>query len=175
MGVIHNFASSVKIGEAGEAIIYNYLSEMEDIVEIKDVRKDKLYQKKDIDYILVMKDGKERTVELKTDTYVSPNIFFETMSANETGSVGCMYKTEAQWLLYYFIKTGELYVLKMPEYREWVDEHIHQFQKRKIGNYTRSKGKTYTSEGRLVPKEMLEKEFKNFKKVTIRVGGESES
>ncbi|MEG1502271.1 MAG: hypothetical protein RR370_02670 [Synergistaceae bacterium] len=157
----------MKVGQLGEDIIYQYLCKMPTVKEIKDVRNDKEYQKKDIDYILVMNTGQERTVEIKTDSYISDNIFFETMSAKETNSIGCMYKTEAEWLLYYFLRTKELYILKMPDYRNWVDENISRFQKRKIGNWRRGQGKTYTSEGRLIPKQILESEFKNLKKEII--------
>lgn len=163
----HDFVSSSKIGAIGESIIYEYLCDMPNVQEVIDVRKDKHYQEVDIDYILIMQDGHERTVEVKTDSYVSPNLFFETMSSLESNSIGCMYKTQATWLLYYFLTTKELYVLKMPDFRDWVDENIKRFEKKRIKNWRYDRVRKYTTEGRLIPKVILEEEFTSFKKIML--------
>ena len=59
-----------------------------------------------------MKNGNVITVEAKADKVISSNIFFETISNKEKNTLGCMLKTEADYIFYYFIAFKELYILK---------------------------------------------------------------
>lgn len=151
----------------GEEIVFHHISRQKNIKEIRDVRNIREYQQKDIDYILVTTDDKEVSIEIKTDSYDSPNIFFETMSCIETNSIGCMYKTQAKYLYYYFLKTNELYIFDMAKYRDWVTENIGGFKKRIVKNWRRGQGVTYCSEGYLVPKESIHKTFKHYNLVIL--------
>lgn len=161
MQKIHNFAHSLKVGEKGEALILDYLEQSPAIHKILDVRDSKLYQEKDIDFILKIKNGQECKIEVKTDTYTSGNIYYETMSAEETGSTGCLDKTEADYLFYFFINLGTLYILDMNQYRDWFQIHKPMFDDagyQKKPKNLRWNGSTYTSVGYAFPVTLLEDE-----------------
>lgn len=124
-----------------------------------DVSNNAMYQDVDIDFIVKMKSGGEIKVEVKTDTYKSGNMYYETVSAEETGSVGGFEKTECDFMLYYFVNLGILYTLEMNPFREWFNEREEYFiekgyQKSPINK--RYNGSTYTSIGYAFPFRLLD-------------------
>lgn len=161
---IHDFNYSINIGNIGEEIILLYLQSNENILSVEEVQSNKYYQQQDIDYVVHFKNGTVKTVELKTDTYISGNIFFETMSAVETNSIGCMYKSKADYLFYYFINTKELYIFDFDKYREWFKQNKSHFYLKRLKNKGKYCG-TYTSEGYTIPKTYLENNFNWYKKI----------
>lgn len=110
---------------------------------------------------------KSNTIEIKTDRYTSGNIFYETMSNKEYDVAGCMIKSKADFLFYYFTVTHELYIMKFNQYREWFNENIDNFNKKELKNIDRKRINTYTSVGYLIPKAYLETNFKGYKKEII--------
>ena len=122
-----------------------------------------------IDFVVETSDGSSFTVELKTDTYTSGNIFFETMSNVEHNVKGCMYKSKADFLLYYFTETRELYMLRLPEYRQWFEDNKPHFKKKAFRNVNRKRDGYYTSEGYTIPKVFLEASMTSYqcKKVIL--------
>lgn len=159
MQKIHNFAQSLKVGEKGEGLILDYLEKSPTVQNILDVRDSPMYQEKDVDFILKMKTGKEYKIEIKTDTYTSGNIYFETMSSLETDSVGCLIKTEADYLFYFYINLGTLYIMDMKKYKEWFEMHQPIFDDagyKKHPKNARWNGTTYTSVGYAFPVTLLE-------------------
>lgn len=158
MAFIHNFRQSMEIGKRGEEDIYNYLKNNEIIDNIIDVRNDKAYQKIDVDYLIYI-NGKEHKIEIKTDTYKSGNIYYETISSNESSTLGCFEKTEADYLFYYFINWGYLYIFSMEEYRKWFQEIEQEFINKGYQKKVKNRGykdKTYTSIGYAYPVSILE-------------------
>ena len=111
-----------------------------------------------------MWDSKEYTIEVKTDKWRTPNIYFETISSIENNTPGCMYKTEADYIFYYFLAYKELYMLKRKDYVEWFDKnklHLEECRPKEVRNTN------YTSAGYIVPKKHIIKEdfckiIKNF-------------
>lgn len=162
---IHNFEKSMKQGKAGEETIVRYIQSIEGVRRLYDVRENKAYQMIDIDFILETRGGKQQTLEVKADSYTTGNIFYETLSNVEHNIPGCMYKTRAEYLYYYFTVTGELYILDMVEYRKWVESEIRnpqtKLERKKLKNRSRSNGVSHT-EGYLIPKSYLEQNFKRF-------------
>lgn len=154
--ISHDFEASKILGDEGEAKIINYLQSLKSTLEVIDVRDAHAYRDADIDLIWKHKKGTSN-VEVKTDQFTSGNVFYETMSAVETGSEGCMIKTKADLLFYYLKNFNELYILDMKEYRDWVTEHykIRGFKKVNLYN-NRYDGSTYTSQGLLIPKTVLD-------------------
>ena len=100
-------------------------------------------------------------IEIKTDTYRSGNIYYETVSAEETGSIGGFEKTTADYMFYYFINLQTLYILDMKQYREWFKDHQEEFDaagyQKKVKN-ARFNSSTYTSIGYAFPVSLLEQE-----------------
>ena len=99
MAIIHEFHKSLKVGEEGEEHILEYLRRSDTVTNIIDVRDSAPYQKMDVDFLVTLTDGKEYKVEVKTDTYLSGNIYYETLSSLEHDSIGCFEKTKADFFL----------------------------------------------------------------------------
>lgn len=159
MAKIHEFSESLVMGEIGEVQILDYLEKSPTISRIIDVRKEKLYQKIDVDLVVVMNTGEELKLEIKTDSYKSGNLFYEWTSAVETGSVGCMEKTQADYLFYYFINLQTMYIFEMDRYREWFNENKSMFDflgYRKTLKNRRYNGGTYETVGYAFPTAILE-------------------
>ena len=99
----HDFQKSIEVGKYGETLIEKYLKNHTKVSSVINVSGQKEYQDIDIDYVVHFKNGKQHTIELKTDTYNSGNIFYETVSNKEYNVAGCMKKSKADFLFYYFI------------------------------------------------------------------------
>lgn len=156
---IHNFNKSINIGDYGEQIIKAYFETNPNIVDVIDVSKDKKYQDKDIDFIVKLKNGEDISIELKTDTYDTGNIFYEAISNKEHNVLGCMIKSKAKCLFYYFIKTKELYIIDFKAYKKWVNKNNARFARKKIKNINRRGNGITHSIGLLIPKKIFEKEM----------------
>lgn len=157
--VVHDFNKSINVGDNGEQIIKSYFENNPNIVDVIDVSKDKKYQDKDIDFIVKLKNGEDISIELKTDTYDTGNIFFEAISNKEYNVLGCMIKSKAKCLFYYFIETKELYIIDFKEYKKWVNKNNARFAKKKIKNINRYGNDITHSIGLLIPKKIFEKEM----------------
>lgn len=112
-----------------------------------------------IDFI----NGKQATVEIKTDTYKTGNMFFETISNEEYQTKGCLMKTNADFLFYYFsnYQNGVLYIFKMKAFREFVLNNLSHFRMRRVTNTT------HTSIGYIVPLSYIENNFSGYKKYSV--------
>ena len=106
--IVHNFKKSINVGDYGEQIIKSYLEDNPNIVSIIDVSKVKEYQDKDIDFIVKLKNDEDISIELKTDTYDTGNIFYEAISNQEYNVLGCMIKSKAKCLFYYIFSLVEI-------------------------------------------------------------------
>ena len=143
----HDFNVSIIGGEFGEAEIIKgldkYIAEKKivfqgyRILDYQDVRAWKLYQNKDIDFIVRLINDKtgaiiNKTLEVKTDSFYDAdkfvrleknyNLFIETKSSKN--KMGCMLKTDADILLYYYITLGYFYVLVPDNYMPLLESMI---------------------------------------------------
>lgn len=173
MPEVHDFTESLKKGDLGEQLILKFLNAKENIDYIEDVSNDRIYQEKDIDSIVHFVGGKTQTLEIKTDFYQSPNLFYEVTSAVETGSLGCFEKTEAERLMYYFINLNLLYIFDMPKYRAWVHKNKEMFDKKGYGKHLKNyryNDTQYTSFGYAFPRHLLDSSGENwFSKLEINL------
>lgn len=135
------------------------LEQSPNVNSIWDVSGIKKYQNVDVDAIVKMKNGSELKIEVKTDTYTSGNIYYETISALETGSQGCFLKTEADYIFYYYINQEVLYILEVDSYQKWFNEREDFFKEKgyqKQVKNSRWDGSEYTSIGYAYPVSILE-------------------
>lgn len=172
MAFVHNFRQSMEVGKRGEEHIIEYLNNSDNVKKIVDVRDIREYQKMDVDFLVTFADGIERKIEVKTDTYKSGNIYYEVISSEESDTLGCFEKTEADYLFYYFVNWGYLYILGMGEYRKWFQEKQELFNdagyKKRVRN-SAGKNKTYTSIGYAYPVSILEEENHDWlRKITMK-------
>lgn len=120
-----NFIKDLKTGEVGEKITMEYLSSIENFDCILDVRDNKLFQKIDVDFLVLTKDNIMLPVEVKSDTMAhrTNNIVYETVSNRKTGSIGCFEKTRAKYMYYYLTVPQELYVIDVIKLQEYAHEN----------------------------------------------------
>lgn len=144
--------------------VVNYLQDRKETKSVTSVEEDETYQKKDID--LIWKHEKNKAtrairIEVKGDTRDDTgNIFVEIISNMLKNTPGCFIYTEAVYIYYYFINTGELNIINMKKFHEW--------WKINEGRFSTGYGKTksndgscvlYTSKGKVVPKKVLIQEI----------------
>lgn len=124
------------VGQNGEYIIYNYLSNHSSTINLIDVSKDKWFQQFDIDFIQVTKDEINK-IEVKTDRIAdrTGNMVYEIYSDKRFYTLGCFEKTEADYIFYYLINTNILYIFNTQELREWVLEHQHNLKLVDMGDF----------------------------------------
>lgn len=158
---VYEFNSSNAVGQLREIAITKWLENREDVSEVIDVSGDKFYQSLDIDLIVNKTDGSSYTVEIKTDTYVTGNLFFEVISNEQRQTERCLMKSDAQFLFYYFLKTKTLYILKMKKFRQFVLDRMDILKEKRVKN------KLFTSRGFLVPLSLIEAEMKPLKKIQL--------
>lgn len=124
---------------------------------IRNVRKDKKYQQQDIDILAIFK-GAEYRIEVKADKTKYKNIFYEVISNDVKNTIGCMRKTNADYLVYYFILPSRniAYVFNVQDFRLWAELYI----KEKNLVLKPAKNKHYKSWGYLIPiSEIIGKSF----------------
>lgn len=135
---IYDFSGRDKLGKIGETVCIEYLKGCPLVESVKSVRSDKDYQKKDIDIVINLKDNRVYNIEVKTDSYISGNMFYEMISNNITNAAGCFETSEADYIFYYFIhpEYRRIYVFKTKELREWVHKNKERYKIKQVFNYS---------------------------------------
>jgi len=118
-----NFEEANSIGNIGEAVAINYIMKMKNAKHIFDVRKDRLFQKYDVDFLVLMVDGSVKWVEVKTDTkaHLTGNIAYE--KTKKDGIIqGGLDRSVAQMLLYYVVGENKLYKVNIEGLRNYITQ-----------------------------------------------------
>lgn len=185
--ITHNFENSKDVGEWGEKIIAAWVKQQVLVTDIQDLTKDTEYQKKDIDFLVSCKRfpgvPPQFTLEVKTDSYNSGNIFYETVSNTETGTPGCMVMTEANYVAYYLTAYKKVYFLNINLFRNWVEQiqkdsrlmgGIHDVQVRNVKRSAAHKPKEelteedyFYSQGLTIPIFYIDSFFNAFRVFSI--------
>ncbi|MDQ3262532.1 MAG: hypothetical protein M3Y59_02555 [Myxococcota bacterium] len=120
---------------------------------VHDVQLDPRFQHRGVD--LLWESGAQvQGVEVKGDRRTSGNYFLELVSNAEKDTPGCFLYSEADWLLYAFVQTGEIHFLPLRSAREWFLGRAKDFPLRHTR--TRMGNQRYTTVGALVPvRELL--------------------
>lgn len=153
--MIYDFNKSLLMGQAGEAIVaYTLMRAGYRVTDVRDVAQ---YQDIDTD-LLGVRDSKETTFEIKTDSYTAKtgNIYFETVSNAEMNVPGCMLKTTADVLLYYPEGADYMLWIDMPTYRDYIMSRQDTYREHTVRNYRRHYNGTSTSVGLIVPASEIE-------------------
>lgn len=151
----------VEFGVQGERAIAKYLLARSYVSGIVDARYLTQMQRKDVDFVLILKDSSRHLIEIKTDSYSSGNIFVEEKSSVTANTPGCILKTQAALLFYFFINDKVAYIINVNRFRDWYRANFGRFRyipavKNKVN------GREYASCGRLVPRRVLESECGDF-------------
>src|SRR5579872_282001 len=109
-----------------------FLLEEDPASRIHDVQADPRFQHRGIDLLWERGDGALAGVEVKGDRHAARGTyFFELVSNYESDTPGCFLYSEADWLLYVFVSTGELHLLPLPATRAWFLDLAGEFPLKK--------------------------------------------
>jgi len=108
-----------------EMTVYDYYKDKG--YEIQDVTYDRNYFDKDIDFILTLKNGKQKTIEVKTDSWIgtTKNVCIELKHYYDNGTVkpGWIHYCQADWLLYCCSQNNVCYVIRMDCLQDYLIEN----------------------------------------------------
>lgn len=144
----HNWETTLKAGEQGEAILDKYFEQWYWIVSV-----DSKGQRSGIDRIFTCKaTGRVYTVEYKTDMRAAETgrAFIETVSVDNVEKPGWALTSRAQVLVYYVPPLLKAYLLSMFELKQ----RLPTWQKAYLMGTAKNEG--YNTRGLLVPLTELE-------------------
>lgn len=113
------FEKDMKYGEIGEHIAWLELLQSPKVKQVLDVRHDRYFQDRDIDFLALKTNGQVDRWEVKTDrqAHQTGNLVFETKSnSNE----GCLARSEAQWIWYAIPETNETIIVDFAKLKGYV-------------------------------------------------------
>jgi len=165
---VHDFKNSLQVGAEGEQVVINWLSSGKNVLAVIDFRNMPKMQKVDIDFGMVVETitgVNVTTWELKTDTTTLPNLFYEEVSAQETGSKGCLAKTKADFIIYRYENLGITYVLQTRKFRKWVAQQrdtIISMTGLKTVKNRRYDGSLFSTTGLAIPRDLINRDLASF-------------
>ena len=158
------------IASAASSDIEKFLLNHPSTLSVKNVENVTEYQHLDIDLIWKYKKDTtihEKTIEITADRYhKTGNYFFETISNEKKGTPGCFIYSTADYLFYYFIDEKELHIMPLKKARKWFTDRIDRFKERKTSTPVGS-DKYYITVGRLVPRNIFKKAFKQLRIIKL--------
>lgn len=133
---MNKFLKDLNFGKSGEDIIFNLLKNDSRTKDVIDVRKEKLFQQMDIDFIQFFKNGKSVLIEVKTDSKAQEtgNIAYEHTSNINFNTVGCFEKTSAHLIYYCIPSANEILILNVQKLREYVRSHKDNYENVNMGD-----------------------------------------
>ena len=139
------FANDLKAGGSGEHAVWNLFTKMQKVRNVVDVRDDKDFQEKDIDFLVENLDRQFTPIEVKTDfkAHETGNLVYEVTTS---GHIGCFEKTQAKYIAYFIPKAEEVHLVDVKKLRSYI--HSTQPEPRDMGD---------NAKGFLLPIEDLKK------------------
>ena len=113
------FKESLHQGCLGELIVRDFFEKQSWCRGVIDLRYDKTFQEKDIDFMVENQTRQFNYVEVKTDfkAHETGNLAYEITTS---GHAGCFDKTEANMIAYYLPESKELYLIDARGLRNYV-------------------------------------------------------
>ena len=154
------FFTCLSNGKKGEKQVlcklYELYSENWDFEYVGD---NKIYQDMDIDILMTNKyNGESISLEIKTDYTYYNNIFAEFLSSEEFKTLGCFVKSESDYIIYYFINKGKMYIMPTLQLKEIMYDSEWNIARAFDKVKTKDGFVKKTSVGYLIPiKDILEK------------------
>lgn len=114
-----SFEQSLMVGGYGEHAVWNVLTNQPRVRVVVDVRKDKRFQDKDIDFLVENNKQQFASVEVKTDfkAHETGNIVYEVTTS---GNIGCFEKTQADYIAYFIPKSKLIHLIHVDSLRSFV-------------------------------------------------------
>lgn len=116
-----SFEQSLMTGGYGEHAVWNILTNQPKVRVVVDVRKDKRFQEKDIDFLVENTNQQFTSIEVKTDfkAHETGNIVYE---ATTSGHIGCFEKTQADYIAYFVPKSKKIYMIHVKALRTYLHQ-----------------------------------------------------
>ena len=143
------FWEDVERGALGESVVWNYLSSLDNIRSIIDVRKDKRYfNKEDVDFLVQTWKNDIYKIEIKTDfkAHETNNLFYEIKTLTDKG---CFDRTKSDIIFYYIPQLNQILKVGVDRIRKYITNNSNNL---KVIN-----GGDYGTTGYLINIDMLEK------------------
>jgi hypothetical protein len=155
-----------RIGKEAAVAIARWLRSLPETVAVADVEDQPSWQEVDVDLLWIYQDANldlcTVRIEVKADRWdTSGNFFFETVSNQGRGSEGCFLYTEADYVYYYFINSQRLFILPMPQTRDWFLRETETSTPTQDGDF-------YITVGRLVPIDVVVREVPGVREVRLQ-------
>lgn len=149
----HKFEEDNSAGKRGEKLFKEFLEKSGK--PCKDVSDDPKYQKDDIDFIVEGKSGNELSFEVKNDSKIAytGNIFYESISNVDYGTVGCFEKTKADFIVICSESENKFYLIRSNVLKEYVRDN-----RSSLRYISRVEGSN--SAGYLIPKAKVSEHLK---------------
>ena len=115
-----SFNEDLQDGKKAEELVRFKLSQTGKFVDIWDCSDDEYFQSKDIDILALKQDGRIAKIEVKADrqAHQTGNLVWEQTTS---GRIGCFAKTDADFIMYYTVGNGSLYIFKPKELRRYIE------------------------------------------------------
>lgn len=146
--MIYDFQHQLEIGKKGEARLDSIWRGF----QIIDVSDDPEWQRRGVDRLLVLPDGRYVSVEYKLDNIAhrTGNLVFEILSNDITDTPGWGLSSKAEYLVYLVEQTNTVYLIRLPELRKWVIARMAEFRR------VRADNGIYCTHSLLIPLRRLE-------------------
>lgn len=121
MSTDEKFNKDKSFGRVGEEVAWLDFLQSPKVRNVLDVREDGYFKDKDIDFLVLKPDNQISKVEVKTDSkgHRTGNLAFETKT---NGNIGCLMKSEADWIYYYLEASGESYMVDLRKLRQYITQ-----------------------------------------------------
>lgn len=127
------FSDSLLDGGYGEHAIWNLFIKQPWVRNVIDVRDDKGFQEKDIDFLVEDRNRQFTPIEVKTDykAHETGNVVYELSTSN---NIGCFEKTQAKYIMYFVPKSKEAHMIDVKEFRTYLQKA--RPDERKMGDHS---------------------------------------
>ena len=115
------FKDSLDEGGYGEHAIWNLFIKQPWVKSVVDVRDDKDFQEKDVDFLVEDRNRQFTPIEVKTDfrAHETGNIVYELTTSNH---IGCFEKTQAKYIMYFVPESREAHMIDVVAMRTYLQK-----------------------------------------------------
>lgn len=126
----------IRRGAIGENLVYELLKSGESCIDVIDVRSYDYFRGIDVDFLQIKSDGEPVKIEVKTDlqAHNTGNIAYEYVSSCNIKTIGCFEKTKSDYIFYYLMKSGQLYLFNTPQLRAYVEKNKEEWRLVRMGD-----------------------------------------
>lgn len=130
MKKFNDFQADKVRGDAGEDIVFDYLSKREDVKKIIDVANNSEYFKLGVDFLVEMENGMEVSIDAKNDKHIknTENVFCEYMSNQRYGTKGNFVTSQADYFFTVMEGTDKILLLPLKNVREYVEKNKFRYR-----------------------------------------------